>query len=106
LSRSRPDRSRVRAGPGRSDVDDAVEEGRDCQVCRYVAWVISSCGLSILMEETAEAIATLHQAVRPRGHMGRFAWPALPETLVRSSLVIVLDELVQHPRQMMPPEDQ
>jgi len=57
------------------------------------------------MEETAEAITALHTAVRPRGHIGRLAWPALPETLVRSCLVIVLDELVQHPRQMMPPED-
>jgi hypothetical protein len=75
-------------------------------VCRYGAWVISSCRSSILMEEIAEAIAALHRAVTQRGHMGRFAGPALPETLVRSSLVIVLDELVQHPRQMMPPEDQ
>ena len=76
------------------------------RVCRYVAWVISLCGSSILMEETAKAIAALHPAVTQMGHMGRFAWPTLPETLVRSSLVIVLDELVQHPRQMMPPEDQ
>jgi hypothetical protein len=58
------------------------------------------------MEQTAKAIAALHPAVGARGHIGRFEWPALPETLVRSSLVIVLDELVQHPRQMMPPEDQ
>ncbi len=63
------------------------------------------------MEETAKAIAALHRAVRPGVYLGRFAWSALgraarlPKTLVRSSLVIVLDELVQHPRQMMPPED-
>jgi hypothetical protein len=56
------------------------------------------------MEETAKAIAALHPAVHPRVQIGRFAWPPLPETLVRSSLVIVLDELVQHPRQMMPPQ--
>jgi len=49
--------------------------------------------------ETAEAVAPLDPAVRPRGHIGRFAGPALPETLVRSRLVIVLNELVQHPRQ-------
>ena len=52
-----------------------------------------------------KAIAALHPAARLRGPIGRLAWPALPEALVRSSLVIVLDELVQHPRQMMPPED-
>ena len=58
------------------------------------------------MEETAKAIPALHRAVRPGLYLGRFAWSALPKTLVRSSLVIVLDELVQHPRQMLPPEDQ
>ena len=73
--------------------------------CRYLAYVASSCGWSILMEKTTEAIAPLHPAVSRRGQIGRFAWPELPETLVRSSLVIVLDELVQQPRQMMPPED-
>ena len=31
-------------------------------------------------------------AVPQRGHIGRFSWPALPETLMRSSLVIVLDD--------------
>jgi hypothetical protein len=74
-------------------------------VCRYVACVTSSCGLSILREETAKAIAALHPAVRQRRYFGRFAWSALPKTLVRSSLVIVLDELVQYPRQMLSPED-
>ncbi len=71
-----------------------------------MACVTSSCGSSILMEETAKAIAALHPAVRQRGYLGRFARSALSKTLVRSSLVIVLDELVQHPRQMLPPEDQ
>ncbi len=75
-------------------------------LCRHVACVTSSCGLSILMEETAKAIAALHRTVRPGVYLGRFAWQALPEPLVRSSLVIVLDELVQHPRQMLPAEDQ
>ena len=58
------------------------------------------------MEETAKVIAALHPAVRPRGYLVRFAWPTLPETLVRSSLVIVLDELIQHPHKMLPAEDQ
>jgi hypothetical protein len=58
------------------------------------------------MEETAEAIAALNPPVGPRDYLGRFARSALPKTLVRSSLMIVLDEPVQHPRQMMPPEDQ
>lgn len=79
---------------------------RQTRVCRYIACVTSSCGLSILMEETAKAIPALNPAIRPRDSLGRFARSALPKTLVRSSLVIVLDELVQHPRQMMPPEDQ
>ena len=75
-------------------------------MCRYVACVTSSCGLPILIEETAKAIAALHRTVRPGVYLGRFAWSALSKTLVRSSLVIVLDELVPHPRQMMPPKDQ
>ena len=75
-------------------------------LCRYVPCVTSSRGSSILMEETAQAITPLDAAVRRRGRIGRFAWPALPETLVRSSLVIVLDELLQHPRQVMSPKDQ
>ena len=58
------------------------------------------------MEETAKAIAARNPAVGPRDYLGRFAWPALSEALVRSSLVIALDELVQHPRQMLPAEDQ
>jgi hypothetical protein len=45
------------------------------------------------MEETAKAIAALHPGVRSRGYLGGFAWSALSETLVRSSLVIVVDEL-------------
>jgi hypothetical protein len=45
-----------------------------------------SCGSSILMEETAKAIATLDPAVCPWGHLRRFAWPALPETLVRTGI--------------------
>ena len=78
---------------------------RDINLCGYIAGVTSSGGSSILMEDTAKAIASLHRAVRPRD-LGRFARSALPETLVRSSLVIVLDEFVQHPRQVVPPEDQ
>ena len=70
-------------------------------MCRYVACVTSSCGSSILLEETAKAIAALHPAVRPRVYLGWFAWSALPETLVRSSLVIVLDE----PRPAPSPDD-
>ena len=38
------------------------------------------------MEETGKAIVALHRAARLRGHIGRFAWPAPPETLVRSRL--------------------
>ena len=38
-------------------------------VCRYGACVTSLCGWSILMEETAKAIAALRPAVRPRDYL-------------------------------------
>jgi hypothetical protein len=34
---------------------------------------VTSCNSSILMEETAKAIAALHPAVCPSGYLGRFA---------------------------------
>ena len=59
------------------------------------------------MEQATQAISALHPALRGGGHVRRrLVGPALPEPLVRSILVIVLDELVQHPSQMLPAEDQ
>jgi hypothetical protein len=77
------------------------------------AWcpVTSSCVTSlrsaaVLMEPAAKAIAAFHLAVRGWGQIGRSAGRPLPKALVRPGLVIVLEELRQHPLQVPADEDQ
>lgn len=43
-------------------------------------------------------------AMHDRERTSRFAGPALPESLVWPSLVVVLKELLQHPLQVPPPQ--
>ncbi len=57
------------------------------------------------MEQAAKAIAAFHLAVRGWGHIGRSAGRPLPEALVRPSLVVVLEELRQHPLEVPAAED-
>jgi hypothetical protein len=68
----------------------------------YPSCVTSSGGSDVPVEQATEAIKTLHLAVRRRDCASRFAGPALPESLVWSSLVVVLEELLQHPLQVAP----
>jgi len=72
----------------------------------YPGCVTSSGGSAIFVEQAIEAITSLHRAVGNLYRVGRFAGPALPESLVWSSLMVVLKELLQHPLQVPPPKDQ
>jgi hypothetical protein len=42
-------------------------------------------------------VAALHPPGRERDHVGRLAGSALPQPLVRLGVLVVLDELAQHP---------
>ena len=54
--------------------------------------VTSSGSPAVLVEQAAQAVTALHAALRGRGHVRRLFGPALPEPLVRASLVVVLEE--------------
>ena len=60
----------------------------------------------VLMEQTTKTISALHRTGRQRDHAGWFMGSALPEPLMRTGIVVVLDELDQHPLQVSPTEDQ
>ena len=68
--------------------------------------VISLSGAVVLMEQTTKTISALHRTGRQRDHAGWFMGSALPEPLMRTGIVVVLDELDQHPLQVSPTEDQ
>ena len=68
--------------------------------------VTSARSSAVLREQAAKAIAAFHPAARGWGQIGRSAGRPLPETLVRPSLVVVLEELRQHPLQVPAAEDQ
>ena len=55
------------------------------------------------MEHSAKPVVTLHAPGRERDHVGRLAGSALFQTSVRPGVVVVLDELAQHPLQMASP---
>lgn len=63
------------------------------------------CGGVVLVEETAKTITVLHWTCCWWHHAGWFMVSALAEPEVRSSLVVVLDEIDQHPFQVSPAED-
>ena len=56
------------------------------------------------MEHSAKPVATLHAPGRERDHFGRLAGSALPQPLVRAGVVVVVDELTQHPLQVPSPK--
>jgi hypothetical protein len=58
------------------------------------------------VEHSAKPVAALHAPGRERDHFGRLAGSALLQPLMRSGVVVVLDELAQHPLQMASPEDE
>jgi hypothetical protein len=58
------------------------------------------------VEEATKTITALHWTGCQRDHAGWFMRSALAEPLVRPSLVVVLDELDQHPFQVSPTEDE
>ena len=58
------------------------------------------------MEHASKAVAALHPPGRERDHVGRLAGSALLQHLVRPGVVVVLDELAQHPLQVASPEDE
>jgi hypothetical protein len=58
------------------------------------------------MDEATEPIPALHPAVRHDDPIDGHAGPTLSESLVRPSVVIVLDELLQHSLQVPSTEDQ
>ncbi len=58
------------------------------------------------MEQASKAVAALHPPGRERDHVGRLAGWALLQPLMRPGVVIVLDELAQHPPQVPSPEDE
>ncbi len=58
------------------------------------------------MEQAAKAIAAFHLAVRGWGHIGRSAGRPLAEPLAWPGLVVVLEELRQHPLKVPAAEKQ
>ncbi len=58
------------------------------------------------MEQAPETIMALHWTGRHPDLAGRCTGSALPEPLVRPSLVVMLDELTQHALQVLATEDQ
>ena len=58
------------------------------------------------MEQASEPVAPLQPPGRERHHVGRLAGSALIQPLVRPGVVVVLDELAQHPLQVPSPEDE
>ena len=58
------------------------------------------------MEQASNAVGALHLAGRERDHFGRLAGSPLPQPLVRPAVVVVLEELAQHPLQVPSPEDE
>ena len=58
------------------------------------------------MDQTAKTISALHRTGHQRDHAGGFMGSALPEPLMRTGIVVMLDELDQHRLQMSPTEDQ
>src|SRR6516225_3928066 len=75
-------------------------------LCRYTGCVPSSGGPSVLVEEASEAIVAHQFAARQQPHLGRRAGQPLLEALMRSSPMVVLDEVSHHSLQMLPAEDQ
>jgi len=100
--------SSFQAGPGLLRALAAADSPRDrwlaCAVNRVC--VISSSGAVVLMEQTTKTISALHRTGRQRDHACWFMGSALPEPLMRPGIVVVLDELDQHPLQVSPTEDQ
>src|SRR5215472_5336107 len=81
------------------------------QTCMVNPFSVTSSGRpTVLVDDPAEAIAALHRLVDDSGeaiaalhrsswqwdHLGRFTGPPLLDPLVRSSPVVVVDELHQH----------
>src|SRR5262245_44192740 len=60
----------------------------------------------VLVEHASKAVAALHPPGRERDHVGRLAGSALLQPLVRPGVVVVLDELAQHPLQVTSSEDE
>ena len=58
------------------------------------------------MEHASKTVAALHPPGRERDHVGWLAGSALLQPLVRPGVVVVLDELAQHPLQVPSPEDE
>jgi hypothetical protein len=58
------------------------------------------------MEQTAEAISTLHLAAEGDDRVGWRTRHSLLEALVRPGLVVVIEELGEHALQVLPAENQ
>jgi hypothetical protein len=58
------------------------------------------------VDQPAKPIAALHPAGNSDCHIDRLIRPTLPEALVRPRLVILLEELLNHPLNMLAAEDQ
>ena len=78
----------------------------------FATWAVSAYSVTssgrpvVLVEHAAETISSRHWTGRHPNLLGRLAGSPLPKPLVRAGIVVVHDELAQHPLQVPTTEDQ